>query len=478
MAAVVKDPGASAGVGRLVRLDLPKFSSGAKPMEFAFVNIPEISKVEWHPLSLLAYGRASRMYLRVTDNQRGFTSRLRALILERQRLQSRRDRALDAFTEMHARACGPPGDGVKLHVKLQGPYAPTPFEVPASVERIVMIAGGTGIVPILSYVNWLSTAPSRLNGPLRTRLRDGVVRVRLVWCVRSEGDVGILMQLAKGPLPFRLSIDIHCTDDSSIRGVEAAVAAFLHTCDSSWCATPDMGLPVSSPAAPVAHAKAMILEHLLYIFLITAGTISAVILAERFAGGDFMMSWLQGLTLTLSAVAGALIAMVVGASALEWFIVKREAKGARIARSLASCACDSTLPCTCDAKGGAIALSGVPAKTAAACSCGTSVPCSCEAHKGLDLESCGLVTRRDELAAPPQEPPCDCIEVQTHRGRPHIDSILCEADRDKNFGGMALCLASGPQSLVDAAQRACRVRNGGNVLRQNAVCFHALSFEL
>ena len=63
------------------------------------------------------------------------------------------------------------------------------------------------------------------------------------------------------------------------------------------------------------------------------------------AGGEFAFSWLQGLTYTLLAAAGALVAAGVGVGLLEAHAARDGARRRRVSRALAAS------PCGCELAG-------------------------------------------------------------------------------------------------------------------------------
>ena len=185
---------------KLIRLSVPKDALAPGVVDVApviFINVPEVSRVEWHPYSVLhTRGGGAMMYMRVLGS---FTEALRDTICAKEREQWRKKSFVQGAADTKA-------DIVEIGVKMQtGMGAKLPKALPG--ERILLVAGGTGIIPILSLID-----------------EKYATDIHLVWCVRNAADAAILTSSAALPPPTsqRVVVDIYCTHESAKDAVDAA----------------------------------------------------------------------------------------------------------------------------------------------------------------------------------------------------------------------------------------------------------------
>ena len=141
--------------GGVMRLDV-RMPGGlaVKGGQFAYINVAEVSRAEWHPFSFACGGAGvgqeeQTFLIGGTDSPSSFASRLRALV--------------------------PPGAPcVEVTARLDGPYGRPALPL-MSYSALVLVAGGVGITPCVSHA--AAALALGFKGPSLT----------LLWAVR-DGD--------------------------------------------------------------------------------------------------------------------------------------------------------------------------------------------------------------------------------------------------------------------------------------------------
>eukprot|EP00658_Telonema_sp_P-2_P031375 TRINITY_DN23489_c0_g2_i1.p1 TRINITY_DN23489_c0_g2~~TRINITY_DN23489_c0_g2_i1.p1 ORF type:complete len:296 (+),score=39.10 TRINITY_DN23489_c0_g2_i1:80-967(+) len=152
------------------------------PGHYAFVNVPEISLMQWHPFTIAA-NRVGQLefFIKAAPNPESFTAQL----LERARAN------------------------LPISVCIDGPYG-LPVEM-TEHSHIFLVAGGVGITPCRAVL--LSLLAHREDLP-------SLRRVVLIWVAKDPTTFGILDQVALPPEDERFSILLYntgkreCTPDS------------------------------------------------------------------------------------------------------------------------------------------------------------------------------------------------------------------------------------------------------------------------
>jgi predicted ferric reductase len=138
------------------------------PGQYAFINIPEISSLQWHPFSIASSpldGASTFMIKNMAPGSGQFTDALYQLA----QTQRRRHGSADVKA--------PRENNVEpLVVNVDGPYGNTIFET-ARYDTVVLVAGGIGITPLHGVLRFLHQLAVAGVGPVR--------RVHLVWSVRN-----------------------------------------------------------------------------------------------------------------------------------------------------------------------------------------------------------------------------------------------------------------------------------------------------
>jgi len=131
------------------------------PGQYAFINIPEISSLQWHPFSIASSpldGASTFMIKNMAPGSGQFTDALHQLAQK----QRRRHGSADIKEP--------------LVVNVDGPYGNTIFET-TRYDTVVLVAGGIGITPLHGVLRFLHQLAVAGVGPVR--------RVHLVWSVRN-----------------------------------------------------------------------------------------------------------------------------------------------------------------------------------------------------------------------------------------------------------------------------------------------------
>jgi len=130
--------------------------------QYYFVNVPEVSRLEWHPFTVSSAPGDPHLVHHVKAMGAGtFTGKLAALAgrLERE---------------------GRGGGGGGLALNVDGPYG-VPPDFGAYARAVVLVAGGIGVTPLHSCLRELYALARE------GRLSPGPARVHLVWAARGEG---------------------------------------------------------------------------------------------------------------------------------------------------------------------------------------------------------------------------------------------------------------------------------------------------
>lgn len=134
-----------------------------EPGQFAFLCVPQLSLLQWHPFSISSMPHESfvTFHVKVLGD---WTSKLLKLV-------ERADQS------------GGEGDGVPLEIFLDGPVGQVALDIDAQSQMnysyFVLLAGGIGVTPMKAIVNQLHFDYSK-------RDRHALQRVHFVWSVRDR----------------------------------------------------------------------------------------------------------------------------------------------------------------------------------------------------------------------------------------------------------------------------------------------------
>jgi NAD(P)H-flavin reductase len=136
---------------------LAKCTSQYKVAQYLFINIPGISLLEWHPYSVSS------------GPDEGFIEiHVKGLGKHTQELVNR--------AKNHRR----------LWVRVDGPYGNTNRITHRRYPVLVLVGGGIGVTPIMSFVNDLY----RSNNVIKSKVQHCVEKVCLLWTIPSEDHYG------------------------------------------------------------------------------------------------------------------------------------------------------------------------------------------------------------------------------------------------------------------------------------------------
>lgn len=153
--------------------------------QYCFVNIPEISLLEWHPFTIASAPGVDRHVTHHIKSM-GTTSWTGKLYQLARTLQSKDNAHAPNYSLDRDDLA--PGTNAKLKdlvVNIDGPYG-----APLAVENysaLLLVGGGIGITPLHSYFRFLYHA-IMAQAKAYTHLR----KVRLLWIVRNEADIALI----------------------------------------------------------------------------------------------------------------------------------------------------------------------------------------------------------------------------------------------------------------------------------------------
>jgi len=161
-----------------------------RPGMYCWINVPQISFLQWHPFSLSSSPLDDHASMHIKNMGHGqFTDKLHALVHER------------------------PNKGPStLTLNVDGPYG-TPFELDGH-GAVLLLAGGIGITPMHGTYRYLKQCADR------QQLPEGLKIVRIVWLARTAELVEILKPsleevLAYGGLGPKFSASLCITKGSN-----------------------------------------------------------------------------------------------------------------------------------------------------------------------------------------------------------------------------------------------------------------------
>lgn len=139
-----------------------------KPGQFAFLCVPELSALQWHPFSISSAPHEPfvTFHVRVLGD---WTAKLLALV----------ETSAGGNDDGHA---------VPLGVSIDGPYGQVALEIdnPTVYSHVALFSGGIGVTPMKSIVN-------QLHFDYTKRGRQELQRVQFVWSVRDRAMLSALL---------------------------------------------------------------------------------------------------------------------------------------------------------------------------------------------------------------------------------------------------------------------------------------------
>jgi len=166
-----------------------------RPGSYVMVNIPAISKIQWHPFSVCSISRTGRVVLLIA-NAGNWTGELhkkcKQLTSEAAVAQAKqKGRSLWKSYSGHAETALP-REAEPLDIRLDGCFlAPTAAALYG--EHVVLVGGGVGLTPMMSVVDHEITQLSQM---LTSRQRRNRTRtVTFMWVTREFDDVLWVKQL-------------------------------------------------------------------------------------------------------------------------------------------------------------------------------------------------------------------------------------------------------------------------------------------
>ncbi|OQR90986.1 transmembrane protein [Thraustotheca clavata] len=149
-----------------------KWAQTMNPCAFFFVNVPCVSRVEWHPFSAIANAEGTSIsFCTKAQYNNGFVDKLH--------FKAQSGRHID------------PSSSVDVQVRLEGPYGKSSVLL-FQYDICVLVAGGIGITPMLNIINQMRQNQSK---PLQ--------KLVLHWIVREPKDL-----LCADPLMYPLPVHV------------------------------------------------------------------------------------------------------------------------------------------------------------------------------------------------------------------------------------------------------------------------------
>ena len=213
------DGGINSSVGRVTRLtlDVTGFSQSFEPGAYCYLQIPSISLNEFHPFSISCYPTVTRGVSRLTFH-----------IL---------DMGRDSFTHrlfnriQNASAA----DIASMRVRVDGPYGRLQVDL-TRYKTIVLVAGGIGITPFLSILEWLAEQKIHCT-------------VHLIWTSRVKSSFGawsgaLLHRIHEGQSTSKFHFHLYSsTGAAGASGIEMAPMGSDAPVQGAW-------QPVLTPGRP------------------------------------------------------------------------------------------------------------------------------------------------------------------------------------------------------------------------------------
>ena len=235
------------------------------PGQFAFVQIPSISSLEWHPFSIASspLDRTSTFFIKNTAPGSGeFTDQLsriaRGLGNGNYNYNNNNNNNNNAKGGTAISRAG--SGGGALQVNIDGPYGQSIFAAAASerYESVVLVAGGIGITPLHSTFRHLYGLAQQAAAEMDEEAGAAVAarrRVHLVWVSRSV-ELFYLFEdtfhaVANDPIDGRFGFSFFATRAGGSGGAAAGGAAAAIAQHPPWlrehCAPgrPDLGTTLS-----------------------------------------------------------------------------------------------------------------------------------------------------------------------------------------------------------------------------------------
>lgn len=179
--------------------------SGAVAGLFFYLHLPELSRLEWHPMSVaLSDANAGSISFLIKAYDSHWTTRLHAM------------------ANTGKAAAGDAAVSVKLQAYVEGPYGYdwkcSAADRIASGGDVVFIAGGVGIAPFTSVLeHWLRVSPALLVG------------VHVIWSVRGAAVLEHCELLLRAAASAGAAVTVHCTRGSTAAGQGGDFLSFTTT---------------------------------------------------------------------------------------------------------------------------------------------------------------------------------------------------------------------------------------------------------
>ncbi|KAH9605766.1 hypothetical protein KSS87_005238 [Heliosperma pusillum] len=168
------------------------------PTSIVFINIPKISKFDWHPFSISSSSIVSDQTVSVMIKCKGsWTNSLYNMV--------------SSELESH-------GQTRHISIAVEGPYGPASLDF-MRYDNILLVAGGIGITPMLSILQEIASTESRL------RIKSPT-QIQLIYVTKKSQDISLLSPISnlvvnQSSDSYRLKVKVFVTQEekgsSSVR---------------------------------------------------------------------------------------------------------------------------------------------------------------------------------------------------------------------------------------------------------------------
>eukprot|EP01087_Luapelamoeba_hula_P007878 TRINITY_DN1936_c0_g1_i1.p1 TRINITY_DN1936_c0_g1~~TRINITY_DN1936_c0_g1_i1.p1 ORF type:complete len:501 (+),score=60.35 TRINITY_DN1936_c0_g1_i1:83-1585(+) len=186
LVSLTHQPGGILFSGRVTRLEVLRADMSYEPGQFCFINIPAVSRLEWHPFSIASAPHEKTLrFIIQAKNKLSWSDKLYKLAYKTT------DEAATPFSSYKGfRLAGRKQElsfSGTVEVKVDGPYGDFSYYY-STAQVVVLIGGGIGITPLISILKHLvhkMTSRSRSPSNHRQEQQYPVTKVYFFWACKK-----------------------------------------------------------------------------------------------------------------------------------------------------------------------------------------------------------------------------------------------------------------------------------------------------